>query len=66
MKKAVSRALRGIGARSPALHAASIEMAARLAQSEDSTERWVGKDVLRDLSRPLVAKRVTRSAAKSC
>lgn len=65
VKKAVSWALRGIGTRSPVLHATAIEMASRLAQSEDPTERWVGKDVMRDLSRPLVAKRVAKRAAQS-
>lgn len=60
VKKAVSWALRGIGGRSPILHSASIELATRLAASDDSTRRWIGKDVLRDLKRPLVAKRVAK------
>ena len=57
VKKAVSWALRGIGARNPVLHARAIELARELAASEDSTARWIGKDTLRDLNRPLLAKR---------
>ncbi len=60
VKKAVSWALRGIGGRSPILHSASLELATRLAASDDSTRRWIGKDALRDLKRPLVAKRVAK------
>jgi 3-methyladenine DNA glycosylase AlkD len=57
VKKAVSWALRGIGARNPVLHASALELAQRLAQSADMTTRWIGKDTLRDLNRPLLAKR---------
>jgi 3-methyladenine DNA glycosylase AlkD len=60
VKKAVSWALRGIGGRSPILHTAAMELADRLAGSDDPTRRWIGKDVLRDLKRPLVAKRVAK------
>jgi len=51
VKKGVSWALRGVARRTPALFAASMEMATRLATSADATERWVGKDVLRDLQK---------------
>ncbi|MEZ0242735.1 MAG: DNA alkylation repair protein [Sphingomonas sp.] len=57
VKKGVSWALRGIGRRSPALHAASIALSERLASSKIASERWIGKDALRDLSKPkLLAK----------
>jgi 3-methyladenine DNA glycosylase AlkD len=59
VKKGVSWALRGIGHRNHRLHAASIALARRLAQSEDRTKRWIGKDVLRDLTRPLVVRKVS-------
>jgi 3-methyladenine DNA glycosylase AlkD len=59
VKKGVSWALRGIGHRNQPLHAASVALARRLAESEDRTERWVGKDVLRDLTRPLVVRKVS-------
>ena len=58
VKKGVSWALRGIGMRSPNLHAASIALARRLAESTSASARWIGKDALRDLSRPLVIRRV--------
>jgi len=53
----VSWALRSIGHRNRALHAASIATATRLAAAADAPSRWTGKDTLQDLSRPLVARR---------
>ena len=64
VKKGVSWTLRSIGTRSPALHAAALALATRLASSADAAPRWIGTDVLRDLSRPLVAKRVAARAKK--
>ena len=49
VKKGVSWALRHIGHRNAALHAAAVKTATKLSKSEDATERWVGKDALRDL-----------------
>ncbi len=60
VKKGVSWALRHIGHRSTKLHAAAIKTATRLSKSSDRTERWVGKDALRDLQRPAVMKKVSR------
>jgi 3-methyladenine DNA glycosylase AlkD len=60
VKKGVSWALRGIGKRSPALHAAGVELATRLARSDEAAPRWVGKDALRDLTRPVVRARWAR------
>ena len=60
VKKAVSWALRRIGGRSLGLHAAAMATARRLAASEDASRRWVGKDALRDLGRPIVRKRASR------
>ncbi|HEY6219652.1 MAG TPA: DNA alkylation repair protein [Gemmatimonadaceae bacterium] len=62
VKKAVSWAMRSTGNRSYALHHAAMASAQRLAASPDSTARWIGRDVLRDLSRPIVAKRLSRRA----
>ena len=59
VKKGVSWALRHIGHRNAALHAAAVKTATTLAKSADATERWVGKDALRDLLRPLVVKKVS-------
>jgi 3-methyladenine DNA glycosylase AlkD len=58
VKKGVSWALRGMGSRSAPLHAAVLELARQLAASEGSPARWIGKDTLRDLNRPLVRKRL--------
>lgn len=49
VKKAVNWALRRIGTRGPALRAAALEVAERLAASPAPTPRWIGKDALRDL-----------------
>lgn len=58
VKKGVSWALRGVGRRSPKLHAASVELAQRLSGSEDAAARWIGKDTLRDITRPAVMRRI--------
>ena len=52
VKKAVSWALRAIGGRGSAkVKAAAREVAKRLAASEDTAERWVGKDALREFNK---------------
>lgn len=51
VKKGVNWALRAIGKRNPAMRAAAIAVAARLAASTDPTRRWIGKDALRELQR---------------
>jgi 3-methyladenine DNA glycosylase AlkD len=58
VKKGVSWALRSIGHRNKALHSASADLAAKLAASNDRTERWIGNDVLKDIQRPMILKRV--------
>lgn len=60
VKKGVSWALRGLGHRSRALHAAAIKTAKQLATSEHRAERWVGRDALKDITRPAVIKKVNR------
>jgi 3-methyladenine DNA glycosylase AlkD len=60
VKKGVSWALRGIGRRNPALNDAAVEVARRLAASEEPAARWVGKDALRELTSPAVRKLVAR------
>ena len=51
VKKAVNMALRAIGKRNPALRAAALETAGRLATSPLPAARWVGTDAQRELSR---------------
>jgi 3-methyladenine DNA glycosylase AlkD len=58
VKKAVNWALRGIGRRSLKLNQAAIAVAKKLAESEDSAPRWIGKDALRELSGAAVQKRL--------
>jgi 3-methyladenine DNA glycosylase AlkD len=58
VKKAVNMALRAVGKRSPALNAAAIAVARRLANSSQAAARWVGKDALRELTSPSVTRRL--------
>jgi len=57
--KGVSWALRGCGMRSRALHAAVLQIAERLIASTNAAARRVGKDVRRDLVRPVVTRRLS-------
>jgi 3-methyladenine DNA glycosylase AlkD len=50
VKKAVKMALGAIGKRSPALGAAAVATARRLAGSEDPTAGWIGRDALKELT----------------
>jgi 3-methyladenine DNA glycosylase AlkD len=58
VKKAVNMALRAVGKRRPTLHAAAVKVATRLAASPQASARWVGKDALRELASPSVARRL--------
>lgn len=58
VKKGVSWALRGIGRRNLDLNAAALAAARRLASSPQAAARWVGKDALRDLTSPVVTRRL--------
>jgi 3-methyladenine DNA glycosylase AlkD len=62
VKKGVSWALRAIGRRNLALNAAALEVAKRLALSEEAACRWVGKDALRELVSPKVRSQLARRA----
>ena len=41
-------------------HAAALKTATKLSKSDNATERWVGKDALRDITRPLVLAKLAR------
>ena len=58
VKKAVNMALRAIGKRNRALHTAAVATARRLAESPNTTARWVGKDALRELTSAGVIERL--------
>ena len=60
VKKGVSWALRGIGHRNRILHAAALTTAAKLAASPQASARWIGRDALGDLMRPMVRNRWAR------
>jgi 3-methyladenine DNA glycosylase AlkD len=63
VKKGVSWALRSVGRRNQALNEAAVDLARRLAESAEAVPRWVGKDALRDITRPMVQRRLTRRGA---
>jgi len=64
VSKGVSWALRATGHRNAVLHAEATTLAKRLATSDDATRRWIGKDALRDLGRPLVRTKVARASTR--
>ena len=51
VKKGISWALRRIGTRNRALHAAATATARRLSVADHAAARWIGNDALRDLKR---------------
>ena len=64
VKKGVSWALRGMANTGSEMHQTVVDLAEGLAASANSTERWVGKDVLRDIKRPMIAKRAEKRDVK--
>ena len=52
VRKAVSWALRQIGKHSLALHRPALALARKLAESDDKSARWVGRDAVRELTDP--------------
>ena len=58
VKKGVSWALRVVGRRNQVLNDASVELALRLAESSEPAARWVGKDAFRELTGPVVRRRL--------
>lgn len=64
VKKGVSWALRGMAGTGVDMREEVLALAEVLASSEHSAERWVGKDVLRDIKRPLIAKRAEKRETK--
>jgi 3-methyladenine DNA glycosylase AlkD len=58
VKKAVNWALRQIGKRNLALHAAAIREAEALLALDDRTARWIARDALRELRDPATVARI--------
>lgn len=52
VKKSVNWALRQIGKRSASLHPRALALAEKLAASTDRTERWIGRDAVKELTDP--------------
>ena len=66
VKKGVVWALRGVGGRNRTLNAAALAAAHRLAESDDRTARSIGKEVIRELSKPAAVRRLeARTRAKT-
>ncbi len=62
VRKAVNWALRQIGKRSLALHGPALDLAEKLAMSDDRTARWIGRDAARELKSPAVIEALQRKA----
>jgi 3-methyladenine DNA glycosylase AlkD len=60
VKKSLVWALRGVGGRNPGLYSLVISVAERLADSTDTTARWVGKTTLRELRSAASMKRLAK------
>ncbi|MBC7842067.1 MAG: DNA alkylation repair protein [Gemmatimonadaceae bacterium] len=60
VKKAVNMALRAVGKRNRALNVAAVATAKALAASDDVHAQWIGRDALRELQGPVVARRISR------
>ena len=60
VKKGVSWALRSIGIRNARLRDASTGLAAQLAESDDPTARWLGKEALREFKKKSATKGKTK------
>jgi 3-methyladenine DNA glycosylase AlkD len=60
VKKGVSWALRLIGRRNPRLNKEAIKLSRRLSASPNAASRWIGKGALKELTSPLVQRRLAR------
>lgn len=58
VKKAVNWALRQIGKRNTRLYHPALALAEELADSDEKTARWIGRDALRELQNPKTIERV--------
>ena len=58
VRKSVNWALRQIGKHSIALHRPALALARRLADSDNRSARWIGKDAVRELTDPVQVARL--------
>jgi len=61
VKKAVSWALRNIGKRNLNLNRVAIEAAEEIQRMDSRSARWIASDVIRDLTRDPVQRRLRKS-----
>ena len=64
VKKAVNWALRQIGKRSHRLHTPALDLARLLAENEDKTARWIGRDAVKELDSDKTRERLAAKAAR--
>jgi len=64
VKKGVSWALRLVGRRNVALHGAAVELSQRLAAADERPARWIGKGALKELTNPMLVRKLEARAAK--
>ncbi len=64
VKKAVNWALRAIGRRNVNLHAEALTVARRLSAAAEAAPRWIGKGALRELTSPVVMRKLAALTAK--
>ncbi len=64
VRKAVNWALRHIGKRNITLNAPAIELAEKLAESDNKTCRWIGKDAYRELTSEKIQSRLIAKSKK--
>ncbi|WP_159948141.1 DNA alkylation repair protein [Rhizobium sp. 18065] len=62
VRKSVNWALRNIGKRNPACHGPALTCAERLAENDDKTARWIGRDALKELTSERVLARLRKNA----
>ena len=65
VKKAVNTALRAIGRRNLTLHAEALAVARRLSDAADASPRWIGKGALRELTSPVVMRKLAVRAPRA-
>ena len=64
VKKGVSWGLRAVGQRNRVLNQAAVQVCRRLAASDEPAARWVGKGALRELTGPVVRRRLAARAGR--
>jgi 3-methyladenine DNA glycosylase AlkD len=60
VRKAVNWALRQIGKRSRGLHGPALALARKLAASDNRSERWIGRDAVKELTDPAQLARIEK------